>query len=153
MVALIRRFLIPPKHFLYILHHVIYFACYLINFVLLNYAANPISQTKNRVDPAEVNKRNSPQSDESIGSSAVLIELRTEEDSLDTRSGKGKENGEKNCSIDILWNLKEDSSEDKDDSCIEPSSKTRKIIDDNTFKTKVLKKLSSKCSNCFLTFD
>ena len=104
------------------------------------------------MDPAEVNKSNSPQSDESIGSSAVLMEPPQKEEPpvlLDTSNVKRKERGDKNDSIDI----EEDSSEDKDDSCIEPSSKTRKIIDDNTFKTKVLKKLSSKCSNCFLTFD
>lgn len=103
---------------------------------------NPVSSTKNRVDPAEVNRGNSPQSDDEsiIRSNAVLPEPRTEEVSLDaSSSGKRKERGEKNDSTDI----EEDSFEEKEDSCIEPSSKTRKIIDDNTFKTKVLTKLSN----------
>jgi hypothetical protein len=77
------------------------------------------------VDPAEVgrlNKSNSPQSDESVGEhrpEELLVEHRPEEllVSLDTSSGKRKERGEKNDSIDI----EEDSSEDKDDSCFEPS--------------------------------
>jgi hypothetical protein len=64
--------------------------------VLFNYPANPVSSSKNRVDPAEVNKSNSPQSDESIiRSSAVLTDPRTEEVSLDASSGKRKERGEK----------------------------------------------------------
>lgn len=99
-----------------------------------------------------MNRGNSPQSDDEsiIRSNAVLPEPRTEEVSLDaSSSGKRKERGEKNDSTDI----EEDSFEEKEDSCIEPSSKTRKIIDDNTFKTKVLTKLSSKCSNRFLIVD
>lgn len=59
---------------------------------------NPVSSTKNRVDPAEVNRGNSPQSDDEsiIRSNAVLPEPRTEEVSLDaSSSGKRKERGEK----------------------------------------------------------
>ncbi len=143
------------SYILYILHHAIYFTCYLINVILLHFTANPVSQTENRMDPTEVgrlNKSNSPQSDESIGGSAVVMEQRREEllVSLDTSSVKRKERDERNESSDIA----EDSTEDKDDSCNEPSSKTRKVImDDNTFKTEVLKKLSSKYCNHFLTID
>ncbi|EFX62973.1 hypothetical protein DAPPUDRAFT_336116 [Daphnia pulex] len=101
---------------------------------------NPVSSTENRVDPVEGYRGNSPQSDESIiRSSAVLPEPPTEEVSLDASSGKRKERGGKNDSTDI----EEDSPEEKEDSCIEPSSKSRKVIDDNTFKTKVLTKLSN----------
>jgi hypothetical protein len=125
-------------YLIYLTYHAIYFACYLINFVLFDYPVNPVSSTKYRVDPAEVNRGNSPQSDESIiRSSAVLPEPRTEEVSLDASSGKRKERGEKNDSTDI----EEDSSEEKEDSCIEPSSKTRKIIDDNTFKNESADKI------------
>ena len=128
-------------YILYILHHAIYFTCYRIYVILLHFTANPVSQTENRMDPTEVgrlNKSNSPQSDESIGGSAVVMEQRREEllVSLDTSSGKRKERDERNESS----NIAEDSTEDKDDSCNEPSSKTRKVImDDNTFKTEVLK--------------
>ena len=82
--------------------------------------ANPVSQIENRMDPTEVgrlNKSNLPQSDESIGGSAVVMEKRREEllVSLDTSSGKRKEWDERN----EISNIAEDSTEDKDDFCSE----------------------------------
>lgn len=105
--------------------------------------AKPASQTTNRVDPAEVKdlrRRNSPQSDKSLGASVVLDERQIEElIPLDTSCGKRKERDNENNGIGDM----------EDDSCNGQSSKARKIMDNAAFQQQVLKNFSSKCSNNF----
>ncbi|KAI9549697.1 hypothetical protein GHT06_007039 [Daphnia sinensis] len=87
----------------------------------------PASQTTNWVDPAEVRhlrRSNSPQSDKTLSASSLVP--------LDTSSGKRKERDDEDNGICDM----------EDDSCNEPSSKARKIMDNAAFQREVLKNFS-----------
>ncbi|KAI9549421.1 hypothetical protein GHT06_004656 [Daphnia sinensis] len=97
----------------------------------------PASQTTNWVDPAEVRhlrRSNSPQSDKTLSASSVAQEERQIEElvPLDTSSGKKKERDDEDNGICDM----------EDDSCNEPSSKARKIMDNAAFQREVLKNFS-----------